>query len=332
MKVLIRLSLLMFLGSGCQCFWLTEAYQDRIDRVADYEPHYERFYKPTWDLTRIGYPDWCHSKSNRWWCGKDCRACQYPPPVFYPNAIYPGDELAGPVRPMAPPTDEQDNNSSSADLEENAPSVPAAVSPESELHSLENLPAPAPMPLEVGGLDKAKGPVPMPDLPPAPQNPMNAPAATAPIVEDSPVEQMVFEFHPQTVILQHQSTEAFWASAKKRQPVPAAQPTNLEKPSTRDPQAAVAPPDGFQQGSTEKSVRQTAVEQVTFEQPSETSPWKTVSMDESAVSEVSPPAPSAGSAKNAAVSGSGASVIQAPANIPAVPEWVRSPRVSGAQP
>ncbi|WP_437185033.1 hypothetical protein SH668x_002123 [Planctomicrobium sp. SH668] len=55
---------LLLAMTGCQCFGVTERFQDSIDHVADRRPHLDRFYRPTWDLTRIGYPDWTASRIN----------------------------------------------------------------------------------------------------------------------------------------------------------------------------------------------------------------------------------------------------------------------------
>ena len=65
--------------SGCQCFRASNLYYNMIDDVSDTQLYADRFYRPTWDLTRIGKPDWCRSRFNRWWskCSSDCRPEYY---------------------------------------------------------------------------------------------------------------------------------------------------------------------------------------------------------------------------------------------------------------
>lgn len=65
---------LIIVSSGCQCFQASNRYYNLIDDVSDSEVYVDRFYRPTWDLTRIGKPDWCQSRFNRWWC-KCCDNC-----------------------------------------------------------------------------------------------------------------------------------------------------------------------------------------------------------------------------------------------------------------
>lgn len=70
---------LMFGLAGCQCCQLTECYQDKIDCIADHKLNLDRYYHPTWDLTRIGYPDWCAGPINHWCYGCCCRCCREHP-------------------------------------------------------------------------------------------------------------------------------------------------------------------------------------------------------------------------------------------------------------
>ena len=65
----------LIVSSGCQCFKASNRYYNLIDDVSDTQIYADRFYRPTWDLTRIGKPDWCQSRFNRWWCNccSDCR-------------------------------------------------------------------------------------------------------------------------------------------------------------------------------------------------------------------------------------------------------------------
>ncbi|WP_437191038.1 hypothetical protein [Planctomicrobium sp. SH527] len=50
--------------AGCQCFTITERYQDVVDNFVDKPRSLERWYDPGLDLTRIGYPDWYQHKFN----------------------------------------------------------------------------------------------------------------------------------------------------------------------------------------------------------------------------------------------------------------------------
>ncbi|MDA0832115.1 MAG: hypothetical protein O2955_08290 [Planctomycetota bacterium] len=65
---------LLFWGlAGCQCSMLTRYYADAIDDMTDRDLEMDCFYRPTWDLNRIGKPDWCQSAFNRFWCR--CNGC-----------------------------------------------------------------------------------------------------------------------------------------------------------------------------------------------------------------------------------------------------------------
>lgn len=73
--VCIILIQLVIVSSGCQCFNSSNLYYNLIDDISDTQIYADRFYRPTWDLTRIGKPDWCASRFNRWWC-KCCNDCR----------------------------------------------------------------------------------------------------------------------------------------------------------------------------------------------------------------------------------------------------------------
>lgn len=73
--VCIVLIPLLLGSSGCQCFKASNLYYNLIDDISDTQIYADRLYRPTWDLTRIGKPDWCSSRINRWWC-KCCNDCQ----------------------------------------------------------------------------------------------------------------------------------------------------------------------------------------------------------------------------------------------------------------
>lgn len=76
--VCIVLIQLIIVSSGCQCFKSSNLYYNLIDDVSDSEVYVDRFYRPTLDLTRIGKPDWCQSRFNRWWC----KCCKEYGPVY----------------------------------------------------------------------------------------------------------------------------------------------------------------------------------------------------------------------------------------------------------
>ncbi|WP_437222927.1 hypothetical protein SH661x_003002 [Planctomicrobium sp. SH661] len=85
--------------AGCQCCALTEHYQDTIDHIADRSPHMDNLYCPGLDLTRIGYPDWCQYRFNRWLYGDCCcRDTRQQPPYIH-NPMY---DLSAGRRPMEP--------------------------------------------------------------------------------------------------------------------------------------------------------------------------------------------------------------------------------------
>lgn len=102
--VCIVLTQLIIVGSGCQCFKASNLYYNLIDDVSDTQIYADRFYRPTWDLTRIGKPDWCSSRFNRWWC-KCCNDCRphyiSPEPVTdYNSYQYNESEAPGELTPL----------------------------------------------------------------------------------------------------------------------------------------------------------------------------------------------------------------------------------------
>jgi len=117
----------LFLGTaGCQCCSWTEHSQDTIDHIADHQPHLDRFYHPEWDLTRIGYPDWCQSSFNRWLYGDCCCRDTRQPPAYLHNPMFSPESRAGRTGPIPeesplPPRDDagpdsQENLSTPAEL------------------------------------------------------------------------------------------------------------------------------------------------------------------------------------------------------------------------
>jgi hypothetical protein len=70
---------------GCQCCFLYEPYADAVDCVADHEHHFDRLYRPWYDLTRIGRPDWCQCPLNRALCPCACQRCKPMPHIIDPT-------------------------------------------------------------------------------------------------------------------------------------------------------------------------------------------------------------------------------------------------------
>lgn len=86
--------------SGCQFCPLGEPVMCTVDAIADHEPNLDCLYHPTFDLTRIGMPDWCACGWNRLTCPHACpdvprgrepyralinsvpRGCRVPPDVI----------------------------------------------------------------------------------------------------------------------------------------------------------------------------------------------------------------------------------------------------------
>ncbi|MEW4489339.1 hypothetical protein AB1L42_14750 [Thalassoglobus sp. JC818] len=83
----IPILLVTLFVSGCQCFQISERYGDCIDRIADTQCYFDRFYIEKLDLTRI--------RCNHKMCGK-----HYCPPV----AVYPDRYIPSATRPQTGPT------------------------------------------------------------------------------------------------------------------------------------------------------------------------------------------------------------------------------------
>lgn len=67
------IGLLVVAGAcGCQCWCVYEPYADAVDCIADHEHHLDPLYRPWYDLTRIGRPDWCQCGLNRALCRCAC--------------------------------------------------------------------------------------------------------------------------------------------------------------------------------------------------------------------------------------------------------------------
>lgn len=224
MRHVLPMLIVITAAAGCQCIGLTEKYQDKIDRIANHEPHLDRFYKPTWDVSRIGRPDWCQSPINRWWCGKNCGAHRNAPLAAYPNAIYPGMQVGRPggnapsaVVPPGP-TDSQ------------IPQTPPSA--ESDLNPFPSLPPmPQPAPLPESGENKAPSvqdplePAPFPENPspakPLPENLPVPPVPTAPTSLFAPaqipkVQWVTHEELSPSAGLGHRDHTPLWSAARKR--------------------------------------------------------------------------------------------------------------------
>lgn len=116
--------------AGCQCSPLTRNYANFIDDVSECDLAMDAFYRPTWDLNRIGKPDWCQSAFNRWWCR--CDGCdQY---CSYNSLDDPMD------------VEEYDADNDRFDGE---PDAPAGPPPYEETPPVQPIPQPPP-PLEAG--------------------------------------------------------------------------------------------------------------------------------------------------------------------------------------
>ncbi|MEX1232893.1 MAG: hypothetical protein WEB58_21780 [Planctomycetaceae bacterium] len=110
-------ALLLWGLTGCQCSVLTRYYADAVDDVSDYDLEMDAFYRPTWDLNRIGKPDWCQSAFNRFWCR--CHGCDaycdyhsldhstyYDEELDADDRPVDGDDGPAPAEPTPPPYDE----------------------------------------------------------------------------------------------------------------------------------------------------------------------------------------------------------------------------------
>lgn len=123
------LILLMF--SGCQCCGFTESYQDHVDHIADHEGHWDRWYRPGLDLTRIGHRDWCQNRINHWLC--PCR-CERPTMLPCGHQVY--TSQVNSVSPQSPPVEPPPR-----------PAEPMPFSPpETDSLPLPTLPDPLPVP------------------------------------------------------------------------------------------------------------------------------------------------------------------------------------------
>ena len=62
-------------AAGCQCLPGTSRYGDLIDDVSESSPHFDCWYRPCWDLNRVGHSDWCSCWLNRKLFSRCC-CCQ----------------------------------------------------------------------------------------------------------------------------------------------------------------------------------------------------------------------------------------------------------------
>ncbi len=122
---------LLVMFSGCQCCGLTECYQDDVDVIADHECHWDRWYRPGLDLTRIGHRDWCQNPINHWLC-----PCRCERPVMLPCGHHIVTAPATSVSPETPPVEPP-----------RRPAEPMPFSPpETDSLPLPTLPDPLPVP------------------------------------------------------------------------------------------------------------------------------------------------------------------------------------------
>jgi hypothetical protein len=58
---------------GCiNCCPCMDHYGDLVDDIGQMQPDLDCLYRPWYDPTRIGYPDWCACEFNCWWAGCGC--------------------------------------------------------------------------------------------------------------------------------------------------------------------------------------------------------------------------------------------------------------------
>ena len=99
----------LVMGSGCTvCHYISEKWADCVD---DFQRHhsltYDHLYHPWMDVSRIGKPDWCECRVNRF---LDCRQCALNQPYYGPRNASAGllleRERVAAVGDVAEPSDE----------------------------------------------------------------------------------------------------------------------------------------------------------------------------------------------------------------------------------
>lgn len=112
--------------AGCQCFSITERYQDMVDNFVDHPRSLERWYDPGLDLTRIGYPDWYQHKFNDRLYDRSLSRGYRALPSYTHNPIYVPKQEQGIPRPipMVPGSSEQLLQEMDSDLLSSPPIIP----------------------------------------------------------------------------------------------------------------------------------------------------------------------------------------------------------------
>lgn len=83
--------------TGCRCCSLLNPYANAIDDINDTHVYFDHWYKPRWDISRAGKPDWCGPVNQRI-CPNICylgcydrydECNQYPPanPYSFPSDV-----------------------------------------------------------------------------------------------------------------------------------------------------------------------------------------------------------------------------------------------------
>jgi len=135
MRIPVLIAFVALFLTGCQCCRLSEPYADLIDDISDRPVTLDALYNPELDLQRIGKPDWCRSRLNRWLCrGRDC--CSGGQGGYDPHFGWPQGAAAHPSRPAdlppvpapEPVPELQPVPAAESEPETTAPS-PAAVPP-----------------------------------------------------------------------------------------------------------------------------------------------------------------------------------------------------------
>lgn len=91
----LALALILLLAIGCRCCPCTPHYDQVVDHVVDHPYRLDHWYRPQWDVSRAGHPDWC-SRFNARLCPCRCQEGSYTPPPggpLYPVShpyFYPG--------------------------------------------------------------------------------------------------------------------------------------------------------------------------------------------------------------------------------------------------
>jgi hypothetical protein len=98
--------------TGCRCCSLLNPYANAIDDISDTHVYFDHWYKPQWDISRAGKPDWCGPVNQRM-CPNICylgcydrydECNQYPPANPY---SFPSDTMGPPKNwtPTSAPVD-----------------------------------------------------------------------------------------------------------------------------------------------------------------------------------------------------------------------------------